>query len=89
MTPEQRDILLSMGWALVGMMVGICFAIPAFVMAFFPERAFRTHRKPRWIGFILLALSLWLLIPSSMSYLQLRRALAQAGHPSVSGVQKP
>lgn len=78
----------AMGFALVGILVALCFAIPAFVMTFFPEHAFRTRHKPRWVGFVLLALSLWLLIYSSMSYFELRQHPVQTKRRAATSENK-
>jgi len=47
---ERRMLLMALQWPLVGIIVSVCFGIPAFVMTFFPEKAFRTHHP---VGLVL------------------------------------
>ena len=74
---ERRMLLMALQWPLVGIIVSVCFGIPAFVMTFFPEKAFRTHRKPRWVGAVLLLLSLLGLGVSVYNVFELRSELTK------------
>lgn len=74
---ERRMLLMGLQWPLVGIIVSVCFGIPAFVMTFFPEKAFRTHCKPRWIGAVLLLVSLTGLVVSVYNVVELRSELAK------------
>jgi len=74
---ERRMLLMALQWPLVGIIVSVCFGIPAFVMTFFPEKAFRTRRKPRWVGAVLLLLSLLGLGVSVYNVFELRSELTK------------
>ncbi|GIV21438.1 MAG: hypothetical protein KatS3mg023_3189 [Armatimonadota bacterium] len=78
MSAGYPDYALSaLGMYYAAALIGFCFSVAGFVIAFLPDKAWRTKYKPRWPGILLLAGGLYLLVAGIVGAWQIRQEVTR------------